>query len=196
MGTGGSRFGAGRPAYRLKAEATKRIDIRRWHSGGYLKVGRAFNWTWTCDGVPTGNINVVAEAGAVRLIYSIQNHADQRRDASQVITVTATPCHYGGSRPWFACPICRDRAAVLYLRAGRFACRHCNRIAYQSQSGTMHDRVCNLYHRLADTLEDGKPKWQRWATFNRLEDRFDRVSRQFDASLVNQIAALGFKGIV
>ena len=192
MGTGGSRYGAGRPGHKLKAEATKRIDIRRWQRECKLKAGGSFTWAWTCNGEPVGNIGVAVESGAVRLIYSIQGHDNQWRDASQSITVQTTPCHYGGSRPWFACPICRDRAAVLYLRSGRFACRHCNRIAYQSQSGSMHHRVCNLYHRLADKLEDGKPKWQRWATFNRLEDRFNRVSRQFDASLFDRLSALGF----
>lgn len=192
MAKGGSRLGAGRPGHRLKAEATKRIDIRRWHRGGDLKAGKAFNWAWTRDGVATGNIHVVVEAGAVRLIYSIRDHADQWRDASQTVTIATTPCHYGGSRPWFTCPICCDRAGVLYLRAGRFACRRCNRIAYQSQSGSERDRICKRYHRLADKLESGKPKWQRWATFNKLEDRFDRVTEQFNCSLANRLAAMGF----
>ena len=194
MAKGGSRFGAGRPGHRLKAEASKRIDIRRWHRGGDLNAVSAFNWRWTRDGVATGNINVVFEAGVVRLIYSIQNHADQWRDASQAITVTTTPCHYGGSRSWFACPICRARVAVLYMRAGRFACRHCNRISYASQSGSARGRICTRYHKLEALLDEGKPKWQRWATFDKLEDRFERVSQQFNGSLVNCLAALGFDG--
>jgi hypothetical protein len=34
--TGGARLGAGRPAYRLKAEQTPSIDIRIWHKRGPL----------------------------------------------------------------------------------------------------------------------------------------------------------------
>jgi hypothetical protein len=52
--------------------------------------------------------------------------------------------------------------------------------------------VCNLYHRLAAKIEDGKPKWQRWATFSRLEDRFKRVSQQFDVSILERLQVLGF----
>jgi hypothetical protein len=79
------------------------------------------------------------------------------------------------------------------MRYGRFACRKCQRVSYSTQSGSSHDRVCNLYHRLAARLEDGKPKWQRWSTFNKLEDRFERISEAFDASIVWRLEALGFK---
>lgn len=194
MGTGGSRYGAGRPGYKLTAEATRRIDIRSWQRGGYLKVGGAFNWLWTRNGEATGNIGVVVSPTCVRLIYSMQSHGDEWRDASQTIPLTTTPCHYGGSRPWFACPICRKRKAVLYMRGGRFACRDCNRISYRSQSGSVHGRTCDRYHRVAAQLEEGKPKWQRWATFNRLEDRFERISERFNQSLLDQITAMGFGG--
>jgi hypothetical protein len=43
----------------------------------------------------------------------------------------ATPCPYGGDRPWFHCP---RRMAVLFLRSVIFMCRHCGRAAYASQS--------------------------------------------------------------
>lgn len=41
-------------------------------------------------------------------------------------------------------------------------------------------------------MEDGKPKWQRWATFNRLFDRCERVGERFDASLIGAAQRLGF----
>lgn len=34
----------------------------------------------------------------------------------------------------FAFPHCARRVAVLFLRANGFFCRHCNRVAYGSQS--------------------------------------------------------------
>ena len=52
----------------------------------------------------------------------------------QTVRLTSTPCTYGGARPWFLCPVRGERVAVLYMRAGRFACRHCQRVAYRSQS--------------------------------------------------------------
>jgi hypothetical protein len=39
-------------------------------------------------------------------------------------------------------------------------------------------------------VEAGKPKWQRWATFERLEDRFERVNEQVNRSLMKLIQRL------
>lgn len=185
MGTGGTRYGAGRPGYRLKAEQSRRIDIRQWRKRGYLGAGHTFSWSWTRGDESAGNIGVTVGSGNMRLNYAIDG-----RDASQTITTTTTPCHYGGSRTWFTCPVCDDRAAVLYLRAGRFACRRCQRVSYSTQSGSESDRGHAQYHRLHALIENGKPKWQRWKTFNRLEDRFERVSERANLSLMKLIQRL------
>lgn len=187
MAKGGARYGAGRPANRVKAEHILRVDIRAWHKRGLLWDGGANTWSWSRGGESAGSIRFSVSEQSVRLTYAVNG-----LDASQTITRTSTPCHYGGSRPWFVCPVCQCRTALLYMRSGRFACRNCQRVSYATQSGTSHDRVCNLYHRLVAKIEDGKPKWQRWATFNRLEDRFERVSLQFDQSLYGRLQSLGF----
>lgn len=187
MAKGGTRSGSGRPGHRLVAERAKRIDIRRWHKAGYLVEAKQFTWQWTCDGEVTGTIGVTAFSDSLRLNYSVGG-----RDASQTISTRSTPCHYGGSRPWFACPVCNDRAAVLYLRAGRFACRHCQRVSYQSQSGSAMDRVCARYHRLDALVMAPKPKWQRKATRQRLWDRYEVASEQFEGMLAMGLRALGF----
>jgi hypothetical protein len=187
MGKGGARFGSGRPAYRAKAEQLMRVDIREWHRRGLLWDGGRNSWSWSKGGERVGSIYFSVTASTVRLEYSING-----ADASQTIRRADTDCHYGGTRPWFCCPACQRRVALLYMRGGRFACRKCQRVSYTTQSQSSYDRICSLYHRLADQLEDGKPKWQRWATFNKLEDRFERVSRAVDASLYWRLKELGF----
>ncbi len=188
MGTGGARCGAGRPGYRVKAELLMRVDIREWHRRGLLWDGGRNTWSWSRGSERVGSITFSVSEHTINLIYSLDG-----RNASQTIMRASTSCHYGGSRPWFQCPVCQHRTALLYMRAGRFACRKCQKVSYSTQSGTSHDRVCNLYHKLAAKLDGGKPKWQRWATFNKLEDRFERVSRAFDASICWRLEALGFK---
>jgi hypothetical protein len=47
-----------------------------------------------------------------------------------------TPCNFGGSRPWFACPGegCSRRVAILYgPEPGQMLCRHCRDLTYESQ---------------------------------------------------------------
>lgn len=187
MAKGGARYGAGRPAYNVKAEHVARVDIRVWHRRGLLWNGGRNTWSWWRGNDQAGSIMFIVSEHAINLIYSING-----KDASQRIARASTPCHFGGSRPWFCCPVCHRRTALLYQRSGRFACRSCQRVSYISQSGASHDRVCNLYHRLAAKIEGGKPKWQRWATFNRLEDRFERISEQFDIAIYRRLQALGF----
>jgi hypothetical protein len=76
------------------------------------------------------------------------------------------------------------------MRSGRFACRQCQRVSYTSQSGSAHDRANTRYHQFHALIEAGKPKWQRWATFERLEDRSERVSEQVNRSLMKLIQRL------
>ena len=185
MGTGGARCGAGRPGYRLKAEQTLKVDIRLWRKSGYLVDGRSFTWQWSRGGEAAGSIGASVSSDSIRLNYAVQG-----TDASQTIWTTTTPCRYGGARTWFECPVCNKRAAVLFMRSGRFACRQCQRVSYTSQSGSAHGRGNAQYHQLHALIKAGKPKWQRWATFNRLEARFERVNEQVNRSLMMLIQRL------
>ncbi len=64
----------------------------------------------------------------------------------QSIALTSTDCPYGGTRPWFMCgglgeDECGRRVGVLYFVPEQgFACRHCHRLAYQSQRQQVGDR--------------------------------------------------------
>lgn len=51
-----------------------------------------------------------------------------------------TSCNFGGSRPWFVCPGCGRRAAILYEdhQQDRPLCRLCLDLAYPSQN---EDRI-------------------------------------------------------
>jgi hypothetical protein len=191
MAKGGSRYGAGRTGYRVNSGNLRRVDIRHWQKYGYLTDGSYFQWQWTLGAEVTGRMAVWTQAGAVRLSYSIGG-----RDSSQTIAMTNTKCHLGGSRAWFVCPRCHCRAAILYLRASRFACRHCQRVSYLSQSHTLIDRLGNRLQQLEQRLELGKPKWQRWATFNRLEDKCELLNDQFDDLIAGKLLALNIPNLM
>ena len=68
----------------------------------------------------------------------------------QDISITTTPCFYGGVRYWLRCPavskglLCENRVGVLYLPPGGtvFGCRHCHDLTYEScQKSHKYDRV-------------------------------------------------------
>lgn len=158
MSRGGMRFGAGRPSYKVKAEHLQRVEVGRWHRGGYLRAGQSFTWRWHRDDEPTGSIGVLVHgADSLALQYMVGSDGE-RRDGSQTIRLAHTACNYGKSRPWFVCPVCQRRAGVLYMRAGRFACRHCQRVAYSCQSEDVMGRMWRVQQKIETRL--GK-YWQR-----------------------------------
>ena len=103
MSTGGSRHGAGRPGYRVKAEQLHRLDVRDLTRRGLLQNAGAFSWSWNRGGEPTGNIAVHVESpNGLTLRYSLTG-GDVVWDVVEGVSIAHTPCPYGGSRPWFCC---------------------------------------------------------------------------------------------
>lgn len=177
MGRGGLRWGAGRPGYKIKAEHSHRVDIGMWHRGGYLRAGRSFTWSWHRGDEPSGNISVLVHgADSLALQYMVGSE-NQRRDGSQTIRLAHTACNYGKSRPWFVCPVCQRRAGVLYMRAGRFACRHCQRVAYSSQSEDVMGRMWRIQQKIETRLGEyrQRPAGMRERTYRTLMHRLSEA---------------------
>ena len=173
MAKGGSRLGAGRPAYKVKGEQLQRVDVRVWARKGLLTGNRFFNWSWNRGGEPTGSIGVnVTPQSAVTLDYSLTQNGE-RRSISERVVLIYKPCNFGGARPWFQCPRCARQVAVLYMRSGRFACRHCQRVSYSSQSEDVMARTWREQRRIEEKIGEDwqRPKGMRQRTYDRLRDR-------------------------
>ena len=105
------------------------------------------------------------------------------QDIKQLVLLEWTPCHYGGWRPWFLCPLlgCGRRVAILY-GGMYFGCRQCYRLAYQSQREDAVDRAVTQMQRVHRRLGGSgnlielfpqKPPRMHWKSFARPE-REDR----------------------
>jgi hypothetical protein len=185
MGRGGSRFGAGRPGHKLKAEYVQRIDVREWARRGYLKSGSSFSWSWTRGDEKTGSIGItVFSAHSLTLRYTFTLNGEARGIADDVPLIRSQ-CAYGGSRPWFGCPRCAGRVAVLYLRGGRFACRKCQRVAYASQSEDVLSRMWRKQAKLEKRLGKywQRPKGMRLQTYEKLRQGILNLEGRRDEAL-------------
>lgn len=165
------RCGAGRPGWHLKTTAATRLDVRDLQRKGALDHATAtVALTWASG----ANIRVDVEGESATLVYRYKFN-DGWRDISQRVSLERTPCHYGGTRPWFRCPRCRSRVALLYLR-GWPSCRKCARLVYQSQSEDAIGRSWRRSQKIAARLGQEasawtaprRPKGMRLATFERL----------------------------
>lgn len=144
-------FGSGRTGWRPKAEDLPALDIRDLKRRGRLVPVKIFESTWTWGSARKMSVFVTVLHGAVALSYSMDG-----RTISERIELTWTPCNYGGERPWFVCPSCGRRAAVLFCDT-RFLCRLCNDVAYASEAGGVMDRLCRKRDNLLQLL-GGKPE--------------------------------------
>jgi hypothetical protein len=161
------------------------LDVRRWARDGVLRPGYWGGWQWTCDGETVASIQMRAEQDHILLIYRHRSGGGDWKDEQYPVRIVRTPCHLGGSRPWFICPAigCGRRVAILY-DGGIFACRHCYQLAYASSRDDAGGRATRRADRLRARLgwapgilngEGGKPKWMRWRTFERLTAQHDAL---------------------
>jgi hypothetical protein len=194
MGRGGSRFGAGRPGWRGKAEHCLRLEVRALHKAGALRPGATCTWTWRRGGEQTGNVGLRAEASALIVLCAIDG-----KNADHRLTLDSTPCHFGGARAWFRCPQCFRRSLVLYLRGGApFRCRHCARVSYTSQSEDAMARTWRKQRKLEARLGEhgARPKGMHWRTFERLHDAIQECEERRDLELASFMRRMKLKNLL
>lgn len=165
MAKGGFRLRAGRPGWRVPGEHCRRIDVRHWRRTGTLRDGYRGSWIWRVGDEPAGSIGYAVDADHVTLDYIADGAPIVER-----VPLDRTPCRFGGSRAWFRCPRCGERVALLYMRGTRFACRHCQRVSYASQSEDAVGRTWRKQAQAEAHLGEGwaRPKGMHRSTHARL----------------------------
>jgi hypothetical protein len=184
-------FGSGRyprAHTKLTTDDYPRLDVRRLARNGALTPAYSRAQFWTRNGETVASIELHGGRDRVFLSYHYRSGAEEWKNEGYPVRIVRTLCAFGGSRPWFACPVtsCGRRVAILY--GGEiFACRHCHQLAYASSRECPGDRAIRRADRIRACLgwEPGilnywgdKPKWMRWGTFRRLAARHDALVRQ------------------
>ena len=112
---------------RRTCEDMHRVDVRNVARDGILNTGNLATMTWIRGGTRTGSMGFRGCGGSVELVYRVNGES-----VCESVGLYWTPCNYGGERPWFRCPKCSRRCAVLY-GGPRFWCRSCHALDYRSQ---------------------------------------------------------------
>lgn len=173
---GGWRSNAGRPGWHGTTDDAYEIDVRRLHRGGYLSAVHQMTWRWGED----ATIRLRTSSDGVLLSYRYEARRGQWGVVEQFVAVIRTPCHFGGTRPWFSCPCCSKRVAILYLWNVPI-CRRCAQLVYASQNTDEIGRSWLRTWKIDGKLAGGakawdyrRPKRMRWATYWRLMERYGR----------------------
>lgn len=129
--------------YNSKATADEscRLKMSYLRKRGMLTEEEVFETiTWTSNRTDKKTIIGLAvditDDPYVRFVYTVIDREGNKTDYDYQVSLLTTPCNFGGSRYWFACPHCGSRVGVLYLVPGdvRFRCRHCNNLTYRSRN--------------------------------------------------------------
>lgn len=171
------------------AEAVKQIDIRAWTRDSLLHPGFVIQTSWKLAGQRTGSMCTHVGDGRVWLVYSHRFNGGSWKEVQEEVRIAYTACGYGGQRPWFLCPKCERRAAILYLGRSLFLCRECCGLTYTSrqESGNIPKQMARKMERIKHKLsiqEPGglltdmridKPKGMHWRTYTRLMKELEEV---------------------
>ena len=158
------------------------VDIRLLKRRGTLTPGASTMLAWSRGTQSAGSVLVVGAPDAVVLVYRARAFNGAWEDKRDKVLLTWTAPAGGGQRPWFLCPACARRVALIYSVSTGFACRHCVQRPYGSQCETQQDRSLRkvrkirtrlgVSHSLLEHIQSWhKPKGMHWRTFERLQEQ-------------------------
>jgi hypothetical protein len=209
-GSGRHWWGRTRPA----TDPALSLDVRWLARQGFLPQPgelRVAAVRWSVRGEVRDWISVRSdgrEPDVLTLEFRTRKRGEDWRDVVQRVALDRTPCTYGGTRPWFLCPRCGARCAVLWSVTGSFCCRACNGLAYSSTRESAAERALRradvLQKRLGNRRPSSvwdwppKPKGMHRRTYDRLIaelcEREDEVERDFIRAAAKLCARLDRRG--
>lgn len=196
-----------RPCQRVCLESGLKLDINGLVRRGFIQPGAAngpVGITWRnsyfdseiASGVITADMSGTSHGWFRLQLWQL----DQR------IVLIARPRHFGGQQWYFVCPYTNRPVSVLWMPPGArsFACRQRwkRQVAYASQfldrssrahrgQSKINARLCAIGGFNPDEWDfPPKPKWMRWRTYNRAEEKFDRYEGTLDEGAAKLLARL------
>jgi hypothetical protein len=109
-------------------EQYPRLDVRYLNRSGLFGGTPRIEWT---DG---STADLERQYDGFKIVHRLAGYP---QDLDDRLRLTWTPCNFGGQRPWFICPGCGERVAVLSAFP-RFRCRGCHPLVYASTHRSEH----------------------------------------------------------
>src|SRR5262245_25966175 len=198
----------GRPSRWPVIETCRRIDLRGFARDGLLRDG----YEWQNRIIWSSGFSIALECRMepphcrmLRLRYKTDDEYDEELvEIDETFYLQRFPQPYGGFRWYFICPSSNRRCSVLFKPPGsrRFRSRRgfrC-RLQYRSQQLSPMSRYQHGAAKAAkrvlrkgprewrEEYEDWefppKPKWMRWKTYNRLDEKAQAYEQAADDELL------------
>lgn len=150
-----------------------------------------------CSIAAVGRVRVDGST-SLEVCYQLTEHSTGRKHRQHYhISLTWTPCPFGGYRLWFSCPSCQRRCRILYLRQSHnpsdavFRCRKCLNLTYYSQqTGKINvyrlDQRATVLFGMAERARSPRRAAEYLSRATRYQTKclqlFDEEKRRIDAS--------------
>ena len=124
-------------------ESSKRIELSVLKKLNYLNGHVGGKLSWSCNGEPTGNINIIvktsSDSPSIQLDYKARRSGTEEwKNIKYSLSMESLPCTFGGKRWFFICGLykggkyCGRRVRNLYQAGDYFGCRKCADLTYES----------------------------------------------------------------
>lgn len=175
------------------------LCVNKLSRAGRLEPGTEGAWHWRSAAGSSAITVACIDHGSLNLAYRRQG-----RDYQLPVRLERTPCRFGGSRSWFACPSCGRRCGKLYMQ-GKFVCRLCAQLNYPSQQEThcVYGQVYQYRRQRLGCFSDmvsvpaqriPKPKSMHWRTFSKHIDELIQLERKALVQTARVIESLQRRG--
>ncbi len=144
-----STGGRGVVTRKTRVDEVRSIDILDLQRKKVFSSNPGLLWStsWSRNGEVIASVSFQVEAEGdsptrMRFMYTItDNSSGAKKNFNYALRLVSTPCHYGGQRWWFLCPLvvngqyCNRTCRILYMPpgSGYFGCRECYGLTYESR---------------------------------------------------------------
>jgi len=168
------------------------IDIPYLTKYGYFCGHKDGRVAWSRNGEKIASIGVTVsvtdDEGYIKFNHTTTHRSTGDKSENDYnAALTSTPCHFGGERYWFICPLtingnyCGRRVGTLYKAPGAnyYGCRHCYNLSYESRNESRFGRFAAFGYILKAErqYEELYNKIKRWT----YDDKPTRKARKLQA---------------
>lgn len=172
-----------------EADWCKKVEI--WWLLRNMKDGTTFrtktiSWGENGDrGCIQCDMQLWGDEPYVRFYYTITRTNGEKKVMDYKSYLIKTPCHLGGYRYWFECPLiksgvpCKRRVGILYEGGDYFGCRHCYELTYSSRKANKRYRFYPMFRvlELDQQIEKAYKKAKRYTYRGRPTKQRRKIAR-------------------
>lgn len=174
-----------RPGGRAVLDRKAKVNEAFWLDAAQLRLTGLFektcgdnialSWKQEQETVASIGCKLYPQPGGLtvlQLSYAVsQRSSGERQSLNYAVRTVVTPCHFGGVRHWFICPLskngkaCNRRCRILYLPHGGtyFGCRECYELTYESRQ-RHREQIYEHFEKPWQVLQKAKKRLARART--------------------------------